>query len=352
MNAYGLTGAGLLFVNSTLKVQLRLQKAAAKFAKLTEDLRARPVSEAGLKLVENSWFTVKHVRDQYVYLQLDQNDYTEEYNGVVFKVKFQHMQARREFLLAKLLNLYTFLDRNKFLALAYFWLFFLKTNGFVGEKRGWLSATTYLLMLVNYLQQQYLLPSFQDRGQTELVVSPADHMSLERLNARDAQRLKTMLTVANVEALGQEEDSVAAQHIEIDCFINSEPRNKQLLLDNMVRARGLMGRAHKQPNESILIKFFKYLAINLPQRNTVFDVKKGGLIYRREERRKGLLVSVKDPFVRELNHGVYLQDEVKLKLLVTRIKEFIIEASKGRIEDFLRETFTPEDPEEEESQEA
>jgi len=159
VNAYGLTGAGLLFVNSTLKVQLRLHKAASKFAKLTEDLRARalplrarPATEGGLKLVENSWFTVKHIRDQYVYLQLDQNDYTEEYNGVVFKVKFQHMQARREFLLAKLLNLYTFLDRNKFLAIAYFWIFFLKTNGFVGEKRGYLSSTTYLLMLVNYMQ--------------------------------------------------------------------------------------------------------------------------------------------------------------------------------------------------------
>lgn len=82
---------------------------------------------------------------------------------MVFKVKFQHMQARREFLLAKLLNLYTFLDRNKFLALAYFWIFFLKTNGFVGEKRGYLSSTTYLLMLISYMQQQYLLPNFQDR---------------------------------------------------------------------------------------------------------------------------------------------------------------------------------------------
>jgi len=155
-----------------------------------------------------------------------------------------------------------------------------------------------------------------------------------------------MLTLANVEALGQPEDSVAAQHVEIDCFINSESRNKQLLMDNMVRARGLMGRARKQHNESILIKFFKFLAINLPQRNVIFDVKKGGLVYRRDQSRsKGMLISVKDPFLREENHGVYLQDEVKLKLLVTRIKEFIVEASKGRIEDFLRETLTPEDPE-------
>lgn len=76
----------------------------------------------------------------------------------------------------------------------------------------------------------------------------------------------------------------------------------------------------------------------------IFDVKKGGIVYRREaSRSKGLLISVKDPFLREENHGVYLQDEVKLKQLVTRIKEFIVETSKGRLEDFLKETVTPED---------
>lgn len=35
-------------------------------------------------------------------------------------------------------------------------------------------------------------------------------------------------------------------------------------MDNLVRARGLMGKNYKQHNESILIKFFKFLAINLP----------------------------------------------------------------------------------------
>jgi len=197
------------------------------------------------------------------------------------------------------------------------------------------------------------VPNFQDRTQSELVVSPSDHMSLERLNQHDAQRIKTRLTVANVEALEQPEDTVAAKHVEIDCFINSESRNKQLLMDNMLRARGLMGRAHKQSNESILLKFFKFLAINLPLRNVIFDVKKGGLVYNRDasRRNKALLVSVKDPFLREQNHGVYLQDEVKLKLLVTRIKEFIIEASKGRLEDFLKETVTPDDQEEETKEE-
>jgi cation transport regulator ChaC len=155
VNAYGLTGAGVHFLNSTLKVQLRLHQAVDKFARFVDDVKGRldaGTQDSDFRLTPTSWFSVRHVREQHVYLQLEHNDYSEEYNGVVFKVKFQHMNARREFLLAKLLNLYTFLDRNKFLPLAYFWLFFLKINGFVGQKRGFLSSTTYLMMLINYLQ--------------------------------------------------------------------------------------------------------------------------------------------------------------------------------------------------------
>ena len=113
-----------------------------------------------LRLIPESWFEVKYVKEQHIYLQLTHNDYSEEYNGAIFKIKFQHMASRREFLTAKLLNLYLFLDKNKFLPLAYFWLFFLKLNGFVGEKRGYLSSMSYLMMLVNYLQSQFLLPNF------------------------------------------------------------------------------------------------------------------------------------------------------------------------------------------------
>ena len=61
------------------------------------------------------------------------------------------MNTKREFLTAKLLNLYLYLDKNKFLPIAYFWIFFLKLNGLVGRKEGYLSSTAYLMILVNYL---------------------------------------------------------------------------------------------------------------------------------------------------------------------------------------------------------
>lgn len=84
-------------------------------------------------------------------MQLVQNDYNEEYNGLVFKIKFQHMHNRREFLVSDLLNKYLYFDKNKFLPMATFFIFILKLNGLVGRSRGYLSSTTYLMMLVNYL---------------------------------------------------------------------------------------------------------------------------------------------------------------------------------------------------------
>lgn len=62
-------------------------------------------------LIPNSWFIVKHVTDQYLYMKLVSNDFNEEYNGAVFKIKFQHMRAKREVMLSKLLNSYMFLDK-------------------------------------------------------------------------------------------------------------------------------------------------------------------------------------------------------------------------------------------------
>jgi hypothetical protein len=146
-----LTGAGVNFINSSIKLQIRLHHSARNFADLVADAKQRQGSQQELRLTKDSWFVVKWIKEQHVYLELITNDYSDEYNGLIFKVKYQHMNARREFLTGKLLNLYVFLDKNKFLPIAYFWLFLLKVNDLVGEKRGYLSSTTYLMMLINYL---------------------------------------------------------------------------------------------------------------------------------------------------------------------------------------------------------
>jgi hypothetical protein len=44
-------------------------------------------------------------------MQLVSKELSEDYQGAIFKIKFQHMTAKREFCLAKLLNLYIFTDK-------------------------------------------------------------------------------------------------------------------------------------------------------------------------------------------------------------------------------------------------
>lgn len=41
VNAYGLTGAGVIFINSTLKVQARFNNSFERFSLLAEDLKER-----------------------------------------------------------------------------------------------------------------------------------------------------------------------------------------------------------------------------------------------------------------------------------------------------------------------
>ena len=114
VNTYGLTGAGVMFLNSTLKIQVRFNNAVENFRKLQADLVKKMKNNSDTEdcpLILNSWFIVKHVTDQHLYMKLVSNDYNEEYNGAVFKIKFQHMRAKREIMLSKLLNSYMFLDK-------------------------------------------------------------------------------------------------------------------------------------------------------------------------------------------------------------------------------------------------
>lgn len=46
--------------------------------------------------------------------------------------------------------------------IAVFWVFYLKIANLSGKSNGYLSSSSYLMMLINYLQQQLYLPNLQD----------------------------------------------------------------------------------------------------------------------------------------------------------------------------------------------
>ena len=82
----------------------------------------------------------------------------------------------------------------------------------------------------------------------------------------------------------------------------------------------------------ILMKLCKKLVLGLSNKNLVFDVKKGRIY---TKRCNNLLVSVKDPFIKELNYGKQMMDKEKLVQFVDVLKSFIKAASQKNVDDFF-----------------
>ena len=110
-------------------------------------------------------------------------------------------------------------------------------------------------------------------------------------------------------------------------------------------------------NEILILRFFKFLVIKLPDRNIVFDIARGTVRNKaggearinkaRLVRKNGkLLISVKDPFLKRENHGLYMREENNFNRLIIKLKQFIREASIGNLEDFLLESEAEQDDEE------
>ena len=109
-------------------------------------------------------------------------------------------------------------------------------------------------------------------------------------------------------------------------------------------------------NEILILRFFKFLVTKLPDRNIVFDIARGTVRNKaggearinkaRLVRKNGkLLISVKDPFLKRENHGLYMREENNFNRLIIKMKQFIREASIGNLEDFLLESEAEQDDE-------
>ena len=90
-----------------------------------------------------------------------------------------------------------------------------------------------------------------------------------------------------------------------------------------------MGGRYKVHNESLLVRFLRFLLLKLPQGNLQFDLTKGRVAVKRY---KKLLISVKDPYLRYENHGCWLKDKQRLDRLLLRLRHFIRYAQEGKFE--------------------
>jgi hypothetical protein len=193
------------------------------------------------------------------------------------------------------------------------------------------------------------MPNYQDKRLSNVaVLAPADYKHEERLTKPEIERFNSILTSDNLAMLEYGAGTKKTQSI--DTFINTNSDNRQLIVEHLQKARSTMGMRYKVTNESLLVKFFRFLVVKLPQRSVVFNIKKGHIITKRERRIRGfgLHISVKDPFLKLENHGYWLKSEHNFNLLILKMKDFIIETSKGRIEDFITSQYVDQDPDFEE----
>ena len=89
------------------------------------------------------------------------------------------------------------------------------------------------------------------------------------------------------------------------------------------------------------MKLCRKLVLGLPHKNMVFDIRKGRIYSKRNDR---LLVSVKDPFIREINYGATIKEKEKLHAFVEVLKGFIRAAANKTVDEFftLRPDVQPE----------
>lgn len=195
----------------------------------------------------------------------------------------------------------------------------------------------------------------------KLLADP-DHISLvkdkylhnERLNADERLRFSKRLNEINLQRMSMGEDH-QVKTVEINTFMIKEADDKKNMQTKLQEQRQFMGRRFRMSNETLILRFFKFLITKLPDKNVVFNISKGIVRNKvggdarvqkaRTVKTRGFFVSVRDPFLKDENHGIYLRDENNFNRLIIKLKQFIREASQGRLEDFLLEAEAEADPE-------
>jgi len=67
----------------------------------------------------------------------------------------------------------------------------------------------------------------------------------------------------------------------IDCFISTDKVQRVKILEMLRKQREMIGKRYKVTNESLILRFFRFLVTKLPNRSVAFNVKKGSIKYYR-----------------------------------------------------------------------
>jgi len=66
--------------------------------------------------------------------------------------------------------------------------------------------------------------------------------------------------------------------VEINTFMINDPKDKARMMDKLREERKYISWQPSLTNETIILRFFKFLIFNLPDRKIIFDIAKGRVI--------------------------------------------------------------------------
>lgn len=215
----------------------------------------------------------------------------------------------------------------------------------VGPEKGYLSQEAYLIILITWLQKNFHLPKAQDSIQ-DLTPDIKKERIPENLDVNVAS-MYTLRGQFGAEQMSKldltgvsEKPQSRPPYIKVDYTFIDTPEKLRMKMGTLAHTRKLtQGKKESRSNAAsksnklsvILMKLARKLVLSLGRKDLVFNPKRGRIYSKRSNR---LLVSIKDPFIKEINYGCQMRDKEKLKHLVSVLKSFIKAGAECSVDDF------------------
>ena len=266
----------------------------------------------------------------------DKNEKVESKPVLDIEIVIDHRYKNHPVRFAELINAY--FDTNvEYRRLTFYWLQMLKLKGVVGAKKGYLSEEAYIIIMITWLQKNFHLTKAQIGLDKAAKLSKEKMPNDQDVNLGYAFSLRGQLgqeEMKHVEATGQGRVMSRTPYLKVDYSFIKDPAILRQKADKF--SKFVKGRSPKGKHLSvILMKLARKLIIELPRKNLVFNPKQGKIYSKRS--RSSLLISIKDPFVKEINYGWQMRDREKLKNLVDVLKSFLKAAADKNSDDWFME---------------
>ncbi|CDW81862.1 UNKNOWN [Stylonychia lemnae] len=316
----GLSGAGIQFKNSTIKIQI-----SSKWWNLVLD-------EVKIGEKDQNYFIgfriLKFDNSRRFYVKFDQQQgISQEIASFVFKIKVDYYESQRDVMLPKLIKSYLELGQGIYKRMATFWIFFLRLTQLSGYSRQYqyISSTSYLLILINFLQSQYQLPNLQEDKDK---YNPS-FLSQEKLTTYEKEQYEKRRSLDSK----NNNYNPDKRTLTVSYFMLNDDWAKSKDEQLRQQRQKILPSSHKEKFEVTLMRFFRFICNKISQRSMIIDVQKGKM--KSTNRDPNYFLVIWHPFIPQINLAEYFTNEKEFQRLIKMHKELIRAAGENRLMEFI-----------------